>query len=370
MTPRFARTGSARRIAGRVSGRLLLLVVVPLAAIAAGLVLYSLGGRYVSTENAYVRADIIAISADVDGRVVSVSVTDNQRVERGSELFRIDDESLRARVGEAQAELQLARVSIESLRAEYLESLAAIKTAREQVGYLQRRLDRQARLIRRGVVSDEKHEEAVHALRVATQEVATLDQRARRALANLGGDPDVAYEAHPAYQAALSRLEMARTSERQTVVRAPADGIVSNMRLQAGEFVEKGRPVFSLVNDADLWVEANLKETQLTHVATGHRATLRVDAYPDLEWHAVVSDIAPTTGAEFSLLPPQNATGNWVKVVQRVPVRLRIQPHPGAPRLRVGMTVTATIDTQRRRGWPLPLGDGPQHVPADTGADS
>jgi membrane fusion protein (multidrug efflux system) len=357
-------------VSGFVSTRLLLLVVVPLVAIAAGLYFYSTGGRYVSTENAYVRADIIAISADIDGRVTSVSVADNQRVEKGAELFRLDAEPLRSQVGEAEAELQLARVSIDSMRAEYQEAMAAIRTARQQVGYLQRRLDRQAKLIQRGVVSDEKHDEALYELRAATQEVATLRERAGRVLANLGGDLDIAYEAHPAYQAAQYRLELARTRERKTVVRAPAAGIISNMRLQAGEFVEQGRAVFSLVNDSDVWVEANLKETQLTHLTPGQHATLSVDAYPGIEWHAVVSDIAPTTGAEFSLLPPQNATGNWVKVVQRVPVRLRIEPRPDAPRLRIGMTVTATIDTKRQRGWPLPFGNGGGGGVRNAAADS
>ncbi|MEZ5652464.1 MAG: HlyD family secretion protein [Burkholderiaceae bacterium] len=365
-TPPRGEQRSARRSFGRVLGRLLLLIAVPLAAIAIGLYFYSTGGRYVSTENAYVRADIIAISADIGGRVTAVAVADNQRVVRGSELFRLDAEPLRAQVGEAEAELQLAKVSIDSMRADYLEAMAAIRSARQQVGYLQRRLERQEKLTRRGVVSDEKYEQAIHELRVATQQVAALDQRARRALTNLGGDIEIAYEAHPAFQAALHRLELARTHERQTIVRAPADGIISNMRLQAGEFVEKGKPVFSLVNDSDLWVEANLKETQLTHLAAGQHATLTVDAYPGIEWQAVVSDIAPTTGAEFSLLPPQNATGNWVKVVQRVPVRLRIEPRPDSPPLRVGMTVTATIDTERQRGWPLPFGDGPG--PATPGA--
>ncbi len=362
--------GRPGQVSGFVTTRLLLLVIVPLVAIAAGLYFYSTGGRYVSTENAYVRADIIAISADIDGRVTSVSVADNQRVEKGAELFRLDAEPLRSQVGEAEAELQLARVSIDSMRAEYQEAMAAIRTARQQVGYLQRRLDRQAKLIQRGVVSDEKHDEALYELRAATQEVATLRERAGRVLANLGGDLDIAYEAHPAYQAAQYRLELARTRERKTVVRAPAAGIISNMRLQAGEFVEQGRAVFSLVNDNDVWVEANLKETQLTHLAPGQHATLSVDAYPGIEWHAVVSDIAPTTGAEFSLLPPQNATGNWVKVVQRVPVRLRIEPRPDAPRLRIGMTVTATIDTKRQRGWPLPFGNGGGGGVRNAAADS
>lgn len=350
--------GSGRR-AGRLLTRVLLLGVVPLVAIAVGLYFYYTGGRYVSTENAYVRAEIIAISADVDGRVMAVKVTNNQRIVRGTELFRLDPEPLRLMVGEAEAQMQLARVSIDTMRSDYREAMASIRTARQQVRHLQRGLDRQTKLNEQGVVTAEKLEDAAHELRVAQQRVATLSHRARRALVNLGGDIEIGYDAHPAYRAARFRLDLALTRERQTMVVAPADGIVSNMQLQAGEFVKQGQAIFSLVNDSNVWVEANLKETQLTHLAAGQVATLSVDAYPDVQWRAVVSDIAPATGAEFALLPPQNATGNWVKVVQRVPVRLRIEPNSDAPRLRAGMTVTVEIDTRRRRGWPLRFGDEP-----------
>ncbi len=342
---------------GRLLARVLLLGLVPLVAILLGLYIYYTGGRYVSTENAYVRAEIIAISSDVDGRVSAVKVRNNQRVARGAELFRIDPEPFQLMVGEAQAQLQQARTSIETLRSDYREAMASIRTASQQVRYLKRRLNRQATLMKRGVITEEKLEDAAHELRVAEQQVTTLSHRARRALASLGGNVDIDYANHPTYQAARFRLEQARTRERQTVVRAPADGVVSNMLLQVGEYAEEGKAIFSLVNDNLTWVEANLKETQLTHLAPGQKATLSVDAYPDIQWPAVVSDIAPATGAEFALLPPQNATGNWVKVVQRVPVRLRIEPQSDAPRLRAGMTVIAEIDTQHQREWPLPFGE-------------
>jgi membrane fusion protein (multidrug efflux system) len=347
---------------GQLFKRVLLLGVVPLVAIAAGLYLYYTGGRYVSTENAYVRAEIIAISTDVDGRVTKVNVTNNQHVVRGTELFRLDPKPFRLQVGEAEAQMHMAQVSIDTMRADYREAVASIKPARQQVRHLQRRLNRQSKLLKRGLITPETHDDASHELSMARQEVATLKQRAQRVLANLGGDAKISYDAHPAYQAARFRLDMARTRVRQTVVLAPADGIISNMQLQVGEFAKQGQPIFSLVNDSNVWVEANLKETQLTHLTTGQRATLSVDAYPDEQWQAIVSDIAPATGAEFSLLPPQNATGNWVKVVQRVPVRLQIEPRPDAPRLRAGMTVTAEIDTKHQRQWPRPFGDPPSDV--------
>ncbi len=345
-----------RRV-GRFVGRLFLLGVVPVVAILVGLYFYYTGGRYVSTENAYIRAEIIAISADIDGRVTSVKVTNNQRVKKGAELFRLDPEPFQLMVGEAQAQLQAARVSIDTMRADYREAMASIRTASQQVRYLKRRVNRQATLTKRGVITEEKLEDAAHELRVAEQRVTTLGHRARSTLASLGGNVDIPYAEHPTYQAARYRLEQARTRERHTIVRAPANGVVSNMQLQAGEYVEEGKAIFSLVNDHDTWVEANLKETQLTNLSEGQKATLTVDAYPDVIWQAVVSDIAPATGAEFALLPPQNATGNWVKVVQRVPVRLRIEQQPDLPPLRAGMTVVAEIDTGFQREWPLPFGE-------------
>jgi len=332
--------------------RPVLLVVLPLLAIIAGLYLYFSGGRYVTTENAYVRANIIAISADVDGRVVAVNVSDNDRVSRNAELFRLDPQPFALKVLEAEAEMRVAGADFESLRAEYREAVASIDQARQQVSFLKRQLERQDALIESGVVSAEKRDEAQHELKIAQQRIALLTQRARGALANLGGNSDITAENHPAYQRAQSRLNLARTQQQKTIVYAPDNGVVSNVRLQAGEYVRQGDPVFSLIDTSKLWVEANLKETQLTHLREGQRATLTIDAYPDIEWDAVVSRIAPATGAEFSLLPPQNATGNWVKVVQRVPVVLQLAETQNTALLRAGMTVSASIDTQRSRSLP------------------
>jgi membrane fusion protein (multidrug efflux system) len=177
--------------------------------------------------------------------------------------------------------------------------------------------------------------------------VVALQQNLRTVLAALGGDPASAAELHPLYRQAEAERGMAALDLARTVVRAPVDGAVSRMRLQPGEWLEEGEAAFSMINPASTWIEANLKETQLEHVAVGQRVEIAVDAYPEGLWTGEVASISPATGAEFALIPPQNATGNWVKVVQRLPVRIAVVPGPEQPPLRAGMTVTVAIDTER-----------------------
>jgi len=179
--------------------------------------------------------------------------------------------------------------------------------------------------------------------------VKAIAEQKRRVIASLAGRPDLPIEKHPRYLLAEAAREQAAINIEDTTVTAPAAGVINNMNLQAGEFAEEGKPLFSLIESAPAWIEANLKETQLTHVRSGQNATVVVDAHPDRTWDAVVTGIAPATGAEFALLPPQNATGNWVKVVQRVPVKLSLVDDASAAFLRAGMTVTVRIDTEHRR---------------------
>ncbi|OED42704.1 hypothetical protein AB833_05620 [Chromatiales bacterium (ex Bugula neritina AB1)] len=335
--------------------RLILLVLFPLIALLVASHFYMKGGRYVSTENAYVKSHIIAISSDVDGRVVEVNVRDNQHVEANALLFRIDPEPYALRVAEAQAEIELARSEIESMRADYRESQDAIAVEAENVRFMTTQLKRQQALQNTGVTSVETLDEAQHKQRIAEQRVAVLQQRAKQVLANLGGNSSSAVTSHASYVRAKSRLDQAAIDLANTSVYAPSGGIISNMHLQAGEYVKAGTPVFSLLENNRIWVQANLKETQLTNLRAGQSAILQVDAYPEMEWRARVASIAPATGAEFALLPPQNATGNWVKVVQRISVELQVEHQSEAPTLRAGMTVTAKIDTNRRRQPPAIL---------------
>lgn len=332
--------------------RLALMVVLPLILALVALHIYAGGGRFISTENAYLKANIIAVSADVSGRVVNVNVEDNQRVKPGQPLFTIDPLPFRIAVAETDAELEVIRRDFSQLRFNVREAQAEAAEARERQRFLRQQFERQKKLRARGMGSEEDYDQALHELRLGEESLVKLDQRVSRSLAALGGDPDLPVEKHPAFRRAMAIREQANVDLGRTVVSAPATGVISNMKLQVGEYVKEGTPVFSLIESAPIWVEANLKETELTNIKLGQAATVVVDAYPDHEWRATVDSIAPATGAEFALLPPQNATGNWVKVVQRLPVSLRLERTDDEPVLRAGMTATVSIDTERVRGLP------------------
>jgi len=334
---------------GRRLLRALLLVLVPLGAAGAGLYAYATGGRYVVTENAYVKANLVAVSADVSGRVVWVGVADNQSVAEGEPLFQIDPVPFEIALAGAEAQLAVVRTELESLKADYREAQAAMAEAAEGARFLELQYERQKQLRARGVGTEAKFDTAQHKLESARQRAAMIGERAAKVLASLGGVADLKPRRHPRYLRIKAERDQAVLDLERAQVLAPAAGVVSNMKLQPGEYVEAGAPVFSVIEAAPLWIEANLKETQLTHVRVGQPATLVVDAYPDVTWGAEVASISPATGAEFALLPPQNATGNWVKVVQRVPVHLVIAESAGAPRLRAGMTVRVSIDSGRER---------------------
>ena len=345
---------ATRRI-GRFVLRMVLLVAAPLAAVAIGVYLYAESGRYVTTENAYVKANVVAISADVSGRVEWVGVEDNTLVREGQVLFRLDQQPFRIALHRTEAELDLVRTEVEHLRTDYHEALAEVAEEDERVKFLARQLARQETLRDRKLGSEEAYDQAAHDLALSKRRIRVLRQRVQRTLQSLGGDPEVQVEEHARFLRARAERDHAAIALADTLVEAPIDGVVSNMKLQAGEYVEEGEAVFSIIEHGKVWVEANLKETQLTHVLEGQSAAVVVDAYPGVEWKATVDAIAPATGAEFSVLPPQNATGNWVKVVQRIPVLLDIvQSEDGSP-LRAGMTVSVSIDTERERATPEPL---------------
>lgn len=334
---------------GRFLLRFFLLVMVPLAAIAGAVYVYATGGRYVTTENAYVKANIITISAEIDGRVSFVPVVNNQLVEAGTLLFEIDRAPFEIELAAAEAEIAAVRQYVEALRSRHREGEMEMRAARERVRYLGIEFERQEQLLTKGIGTRTKFEAAEHDLTMAERAIAVIEERIRTVVAELAGDPNLPVERHPRFLRALAALDRATLDLERTAVHAPAAGYLSNVVLEAGEHVEAGEPVFALVASGDTWVEANLKEVHLTYVEVGQLATIVVDAYPDLVWNAVIESISPATGAEFALLPPQNATGNWVKVVQRIPVRLRLEALPGAPRLRAGMTVEVSIDTRRER---------------------
>lgn len=339
-----------RKHSTRRMKRFLLMMVLPLAVVVAALYVYANGGRYIVTENAYVKANVIAVSADVSGRVVAVDIDDNRTVKPDDRLFAIDPVPFRIDVAEADAQLEIIRTDVGQLRYDIAETQAEAAEARERQRFLAQQFDRQKKLKQRRMGSEEAYDQALHELKAGEETMRTIDQRIARSLAAHGNDPNMPVDEHPRFRHAMAVREQALVDLGHTIVRAPAKGVISNMKLQVGEYVKAGDAVFSLIESDPVWIEANLKETELTNITIGQPATVVVDAYPDHEWWAFVDTIAPATGAEFALLPPQNATGNWVKVVQRVPVALRIEPSGDDPVLRAGMTVTVSIDTGETRG--------------------
>ena len=336
-------------LAGRKLVRALLLVVVPLAAIAIGLEWYARGTRWAETENAYVKANVIAVSAEVSGRVAEVKVRDQQRVEKGALLFALDPRPYELAVQRAEAQLGVTRTEIETLRAEYRTALREAEEAGARIAFLSRQLERQRMLKEKGMTREELYDDAKNNLDNAERRIASLKESSSRSLAALDGKPGAPAESHPRYRQALAALDSAKLDLARTRIAAPVAGVVSNMRLQPGMHVERGTPTFSLVEEGPLWIEANYKETQLTDMRVGQPASFTVDAYPGTSWRARVIAIAPATGAEFAVLPPQNATGNWVKVVQRIPVRIEVEETVSRPPLRAGMTVVVSVDTGRER---------------------
>jgi len=333
----------------RILLRSVLLVMIPLVVLCVGLYLYAAGGRYVTTENAYVKANVIIISPEISGRVTMVGIEDNQPVALDQVLLKLDARPYEIELARTRARMDVIGTELNSLRADYREAEVQTEQANEKVKHFKRRLERQKKLRNQGLGIEEQYDEAYHALQLSKKQVQINQQRVQKVLAALGGDAALPVEQHPRYLAAQSIHEQAAVDLAGTTLRAPASGVVSNMKLQVGEYAQAGKPVFSLIQDDPVWVEANLKETQLTHIHTGQLASVVADAYPDRTWETTVASIAPATGAEFSVLPPQNASGNWVKVVQRVPIRLQIDNNDPLHRLRAGMTVTVRIDTRRER---------------------
>jgi membrane fusion protein (multidrug efflux system) len=329
--------------------RLALMFALPVVVVIAGTGWYLTSGRYVSTDDAYVQADTVAVSSDVAGRVVGVDVKDNQHVTAGQVLIRLDQRPFRTAVEQAKAQLASARLQVEGLRASYRQRQAELASAQDTLNYQQREFDRQQKLLSGGITSQANYDQARNRLATARQQVASVQQQLAAVLASLGGNPDIATNDHPMVQQAQAQLDQAELNLSYTVIAAPADGIVTNVsKLPVGSYLNAAMPAFSLVQTDRPWIEANYKETEVTHMKAGDAATVTVDAYPGTTFKGHVASLSPGTGSVFSVLPPQNATGNWVKVVQRLPVRIALDAPQAADGLRAGMSVTVDVDTEQR----------------------
>ncbi len=339
-----------KRAPSRLFQRVFLLLIIPAAAIAVGLLVYLNSGRFITTENAYLKSHIANVSPEVAGIIENIAVEENQRVEQGDLLFTLEDTPFRLALEGAQAELGKVETDIASDKRAYQSALSEITLHESTVAYARSQLARQQALVDKKLGREEDLDTARYELVSAERRVEIAQQQARTLLAKLNGDPDIPLDAHPAWRSAKMDVDKAELDLARTHVYAPFAGIVTN-RPEPGAYAFPFVPAVAVVADEDMWIEANFKETQLTHMLAEQSVDVTVDAYPGEHWHGRVESIGRSTGAQFAMLPPQNATGNWVKIVQRVPVRIALDDDHPELVLSAGMSCEVTVDTSHRRRW-------------------
>ena len=331
--------------------RFLLLVALPIAVAIGGLVFYLNGGRYVGTDDAYVGAQKVLITPEISGKIDKVVVKEGQHVNEGDVLFEIDPEPFQLAVNQAKAQLEQAKTTYDNLVANVKIYGQMLDLAQQGVDLKQRDVDRKQQLVNQKVGSQLDLDNSANGLVTAGAQMQFVKQQLSNAKAQLLGNPDLPMEEFPPYAQAKAQLGMAQRNLDKTVLRAPMAGIATQVdQIQLGRFVVAGTPVFSVIDISEPWVDANPKESDFTHVAVGQPVTLDVDAFPNHLFKGYIGSLSPGTGAQFAILPPQNATGNFVKVVQRVPVRIYFdKDDPFVKKLKAGMSVYATIDTGHKR---------------------
>ena len=347
--PAAKKTGRFTRLE-RKRLRMILLVGLPAIAALIGLGLYLSGGRYISTDNAYVGAQKVLITTDISDKIIHVAIVEGQHVKPGDELFTLDPVPFLLALEQAQAKLATARSDYDKLRTNLTSLITLVDLANKNVELKQHDVDRKSKLVSTQAGSQADLDTAASAMVTAQLQAQFAIQQRDTTLSQLLGNPDLPIAQFPEYALAKAALDQAQRDSDHTVVRAPISGTATQVdNIQVGRFVAAGSPILSVIDDQTPWVDANPKETDITYLRVGQKAALAVDSFPDHTFKGTVVAVSPGTGAQFSILPPQNATGNWVKVVQRVPVRIAIDKDENTRLLRSGMSVVVDIDTGHSR---------------------
>jgi membrane fusion protein (multidrug efflux system) len=332
--------------------RPLLFALLPVALMVGGY-FYVTGGAVMSTDNAYVQADMVGLSTDVSGIVTQVLVHDNQKVAKGDILFKLDPLQFQLALDRAEAQVGNTRNDLVALQTSYRNMQAQVEQAQKDVDFNMVNFQRQEQLIANNFTPKATFDTARNTLQGSQQKLASLNAQLAGIAANLNGNPDAPIEDHPRYKDALATRDEAARQLAHTIMRAPFAGIVTNVpSLQPGQYLAAAATAFNIVSTDHVWVQASPKETELTYVKPGQKVTVDVDTYPGERWAGTVDSISPASASSFSLLPAENTSGNWVKVVQRIPMRILVNNAPGKPPLRVGMSVEVNVDTGHARGFP------------------
>jgi membrane fusion protein (multidrug efflux system) len=325
-----------------IGGVLLVLVV--------SLFFWLTGGQYESSDDTYVNASKVSLSTDVSGLVGQVYVTNNQHVAKGQILFSLEPSMFNINVENAEAQLAQAELDVAAAKRGYAQSQAEISAQKIQIEADQSNLTKYASVLRSGGVTQATYDNEKYQLEGDQAKLAELTDESGVQLAKLAGNAEIPYQQTPEYESALATLNNAKRELDHSVVRAPFSGYVTEVdQLQPGMYLPAGTAAFGLVSDTDIWITSQPKESDLTWVRPGQSVTITVDTYPGETWNGVVESISPASGSEFSILPAQNSSGNWVKVVQRIPVRVKIIGGPSGFPLRDGMSAEISIDTNHHR---------------------
>jgi len=349
---RTAATDKVRQLRRRERIRWVLFALLPLALIIGGY-WYVTGGQVMSTDDAYVNAEKVGVSTDVSGIVQQVAVEENERVAAGQILYRLDPRQFQIALNNAKANLAQIALMIESMKQDYKRMVSDAAAQQAQVDLDQTNYDRAATLLKSGTATQAVFDQAQYTLQNDKSKLAALREQSQVQLAKLGSNPDVVVTQHPQYLQAQAQVEEAQRQLDHTVVTAPFAGIVTDVpSIAPGKYLAASTTAFFLVDNDHVWVDASPKETELTYVRPGQPVTVTVDTFPDLEWRGVVESVSPAAAQEFALLPAQNTSGNWVKVVQRIPMRVRLVSDKSLPPLRAGLSVVVDVDTGHARGLP------------------